>query len=123
MADAIDQLSIAEADTPLTFHQAVTDPKYGTHWRISMESEIMSLNKSDTWSIIPREEVPIGKKIVKGKWIYKIKLDASRNPTRLKSRYVAKGFSQVKNEDFFEIFSPVGRKTTLRSMLAFAACN
>ena len=56
---------------------------------------------------------PQGRKIVKNKWVYKIKSDG-----RLKSRLVAKGFTQVAGRDFDETWSPVGRKASLKLLIS-----
>lgn len=75
------------------------------------------LFQNKTWKIVPR---PANKNIVDFKWTFIIKNDASGNPSKYKARLVAKGFSQQYLLDYNETFVPVARKTTFRTLIAFA---
>ena len=56
------------------------------------------------WEIVSRPE---GKSVVTSKWIYKIKHTVDGSIKRHKTRFVARGFSQVEGMDYEETFSPV----------------
>ena len=112
-------VSQAESDSnaePLTVEEA----KQSTHWpewRKAMESEYNSLISHKTWV---NSELPEGRKIVKGKWVFKVKRDQYGRISRYKCRYVAKGFSQVKGLDYQETFSPTVKYVTVRIMIALS---
>ena len=67
-------------------------------------------------------ELPEGKRAIGHKWIYKKKEGMSvKEPTKFKSRVMAKGYSQKKGRDYDEIFSPVVRHTSIRAVLGLVA--
>jgi hypothetical protein len=54
---------------PIIFEEAINDEK----WRIVMDEKIASIEKNDTWKLVPR---PNEKKPIGVKWIYKEKKNA-----------------------------------------------
>jgi hypothetical protein len=79
----------------------------GSH--MDME-EYQSIMKNDVWDIVPRPE---RKSVVTSKWIYKIKHTVYGSIERHKTRFVARGFSQVEGIDYEETFSLVARYTSI----------
>ena len=58
---------------------------------------------------------------MKNKWVFKIKHEEHNSKPRFKARLVVKGFSQRKGIDFDEIFSPVVKLTSIRTVLGLAS--
>jgi hypothetical protein len=63
---------------------------------------------------------PEGSNIVGSKWVPKVKRDANGNVDRHKARLVAQGYSQTQGIDYEEVFSPVARYSSIRTLLALA---
>jgi hypothetical protein len=78
------------------------------------------LRDAGTWEVV---EMPNGVNVVGSKWVFRAKKDAAGKVVRYKARLVAQGFSQVPGVNYFEMFAPVARFTSIRTVLAFAAAE
>ena len=75
------------------------------------------MHESQTYELI---ELPKGKKALRNK-VYKLKSGKSKNPPRYKARIIVKGFQWKKSVDFDEIFAPIVKMTSIRTVLNIAA--
>nr|GEZ96074.1 cysteine-rich RLK (receptor-like protein kinase) 8 [Tanacetum cinerariifolium] len=78
------------------------------------------VRRNDTWKIT---DLPIGRKAIGGKWVYKIKYKSSGDIDRYKARYVAKEFNQKEGINFDETFSLVVKIVTVRCVVNLAVQN
>jgi Reverse transcriptase (RNA-dependent DNA polymerase). len=51
------------------------------NWLQAMHEEMEALNNNDTWDLV---DLPVGKNIIKSKWMFKIKLNADGSLERYK---------------------------------------
>jgi transposase InsO family protein len=86
-------------------------------WLTAMEAEFNSLSEQGTWEVVPR---PTDRKIISAKWVLRIKWDSCRKVPLYKARFCARGFTQVKDVDFDNTFSPTISKAGLRLIIALA---
>ena len=96
---------------PESYSQAVCSPE----WRESMMNEIKALRNRGCWRVVP---TPRGVRLIKSKYVYKLKKDWQGNVTKRKSRLVVQGFLQREGLDFNETYAPVAKATTFRLVLA-----
>ena len=106
-------------DDPINFRQAMES--FNSQKLIdAMNDEIKSMRDNDVWDPIP---FPEGAKPIGCKWIFKKKLRPDGSIDKFKARLVAKGFTQRPGVDFFDVYAPVARITTIRVLIALASIN
>lgn len=113
-----DEVNIAiNKPDPQSFEEALSIEEEKLEWQKSMKDEISSLLKNNTWEL---SDLPVDRKAIGSKWLFKRKLDAKGNIVRFKARVVAQGFSQKYGQDYDLVFAPVVRQTTFRICLSIA---
>jgi hypothetical protein len=117
-------LAIAEevdnVQEPLNYSKAILSND-SEKWIGAMHEEMESLEKNDTWELV---WLPHGKKEVKCKWIFKRKEGMTpKEPSRYKSRLVAKGFSQIPGIGYTDVYSPIIKHSSIRTFLSLVAMH
>ena len=72
------------------------------------------------FEIIERSKIEKGKTLVGNRWVLTQKFNELGELKRYKARCVAQGFKQKEGIDYQETFSPTGRLSTLRYLIALA---
>ncbi|GJZ33299.1 putative RNA-directed DNA polymerase [Tanacetum coccineum] len=101
---------------PNIFHDACKNKE----WIITMNNEMEALNRNKTWEIT---QLPLGRKPIECKWIYKVKYKSNGDIKRYKARLVAKGYNQREGVDYDKKFSPVVKIVTVRCLINIAVNN
>ena len=87
-------------------------------WKTAMNEEYLALMKNDTWELV---DLPPGRNAIGCKWLFKTKQDETGKVIRHKARLVAQGFTQKFGVDFDEVFAPVAKQVTFRTLLTVAS--
>ena len=102
---------------PSNYEEATAGPD-SDKWLEAMKSEIGSMYENEVWTLT---NLPVERRAIENKWIFKKKTNADGNVTIYKARLVAKGYRQVQGVDYDETFSPVAMLKSVRIMLAIDA--
>ena len=106
-------------DDPQTYHEAISSPD-AIFWKEAIKTELESIKNNHTWKLV---SLPPGAKPIRCKWIFKKKLKPDGSIEKFKARLVAKGYSQKKDIDYFDTFSPVTRIASIRILIAIASIH
>ena len=110
----------ADINEPSNIREA-WNGKNSAEWKKAAESEYKSLIDNHTWDLVPP---PGDKNVVGSKWVFKVKRKADGTVQKFKGRLVAQGYTQSPGTDYDEVFAPVVRYASIRSLLAVAnICN
>ena len=107
-------MMVEQPQEPGTFDEAFNHPEEDVRliWREAIHKEFKEMNLRGVWKKVNKEEMPVGRRCVKSKWVFKVK----RNGV-FRARLVACGYSQVPGVDFNDSFAPVVNDVSFRVLL------
>lgn len=121
---ALEQVVAAAAD--LAHHAAeswtykeVMEGLEAEQWRQAMQKEITTLESFPARNLAPHPEKH---HVLRGKWVFKCKLNPDRNINKYCARFVAQGCTQTRGIDYHETFSPAISATAIRTIIAISKC-
>ena len=106
--------------TPNTLKQAEASPDR-MEWRKARQKEYDSCIAQGVWDELPRSAVPMGKRVLPCKDVFKIKVDELGNIVQFKARFTPMGNFQKEGIDFNETFARTGMYKTERVCLSLAS--
>jgi Reverse transcriptase (RNA-dependent DNA polymerase) len=127
--EELEEIMAALANTPVDLEypddpaslQEALDSSEADDWRKAMAEEFASIKEMGVYKLIPRSDVPKGRKIMKGRPVFHRKRDHTGQVIRYKCRYICRGFSAVYRQDYTKTTSPTMRMESFRVLLHIAA--
>ncbi|XP_076943922.1 uncharacterized protein LOC143614336 [Bidens hawaiensis] len=106
----VDYSMYSSIEDPTSYEEEVKKHK----WVQAMEQEMEAILKNETWELVDKPESvkPIGVK-----WMFKTKLNEKGEADKYKARLVVKGYSHKRDIDYDEVYAPVARWDTVRSIV------
>ena len=120
--DTAASLDTAEIKEPNHYKDAMRSPD-ASKWKAACDLEMKKLRELNCWSVVRRSNLPPGTRVMGSRWTFKYKRD-EKGALRIvshRSRFVAKGFTQIKNVHYFESYAPVASFITLRLVFSLTA--
>lgn len=113
---------LAKTDTseplePKTWKQAKESSQWN-QWKQAAREEYESLVQNQTWELVDR---PKDRKVLRAKWVWKMKRGAHGQIVRYKARWVVKGFEQIEGIDYLETFASVVKPMSYKAIFAIVA--
>ena len=109
-------VATADAEKPTTIDETLNGAN-SKQWLMATQSEFNSLKQNQTWDLI---DLPPGKNIIGSKWTFKHKRGPDGEINTYKVRLIAQGFLQQHGVDYNEVFAPVAKYSSIRSLLFIA---
>ena len=115
-------LNEAELPEPNHYKDAMRAPD-ATKWRAACDLEMKKLRNLNCWTVVNRDTLPKGTRVMGSRWTFRYKRDekGALKAVSHRSRFVAKGFTQIKNVHYFESYAPVTSFVTLRLVMGLTA--
>ena len=103
--------------SPKIVGEALKGPGSGK-LKLAMDSEMNGLKENRVYELVDRPE---GKKVVKPKWVLRVKTNAKSKIEIYKAQVVAKRYDKIQGVDYDQTFSPTVRFESIRQMVALGA--
>lgn len=99
---AVNGTAAGDSDLPRTVDEA-RGSQYWPMVKDALESEIKGkFINNQAWDVVPR---PKDRRVVKSKWVLKFFRNDDMSISKVKARLVACGYSQVRGQDYTEVFA------------------
>ncbi|CAI7882035.1 unnamed protein product [Closterium sp. NIES-53] len=118
-AHGLDFFLMGQVHEPKSVKEALSRPE-----RVeSMHKELESHKVNESFQLVDPACVPPGMEVLRCQWVWKYKHKANGSIERPKSRLVAMGNTQTRGVHYDQVFTPVGKPTTLRCSLGMTVSS
>lgn len=105
-------------NTPLNYHDVFNSPEK-ENWKKAIKNELCNLYYTNIIKYV--KKVPNNKDLISTKWIFTTKRDENNNIFKYKTRLVARGFKQIKGQDYSITYSPTLSSDSIKLIITLAA--
>lgn len=101
-----------DSDEPSSLKEAMKRPDW-QNWKNAMTVEYSSLMENETWSLV---DSPNGRKVISGRWVFKLKKDREGKILKYKARWVVHGYKQQEGLDYVDTFATVVKPVSYKAL-------
>jgi hypothetical protein len=94
---------------------------HAQQWTTALQEEFDSLRDLGVYQLVPRSSIPAGRKLMKGRPVFKLKRDQHSAPARFKACYVCKGYSAIWGQDYTKTSAPTAHLESFRILAHLGA--
>lgn len=105
-------LGLSKGQEQQTYKAALGSPE-SAHWIKAIQSEYDSLIGNETWDLT---ELPSERKVLTGRWVFKIKYGLNGEIRKYKARWVVHGHKQKYGVDYNETWAGVVKPASFCSL-------
>jgi hypothetical protein len=98
----------------------IQQSKFRQRWLDACVKEISGMKAKQVYSLTLR---PTNWKVIKGRWVLKVKSLPDGSISKYKACFVAKGYTQEEGIDYDQTFLPTGKPSSLQFIIALATKN
>ena len=113
------QFGQGDDSEPYDYQEAMAHPR-STQWLKGVAEELTSMKTNHTYKILI---LPVSKREIPCRWVFKAKRDANGQIIRYKAGLVAKGYAQQYGINYEETYALTAKFDTLCVLLALAVFN
>ena len=113
--------SSSDSYEPKNYNEAMTDINHKRDWKLVMNDEMQSFKDNKIWELV--NSVSKDRKVLTDKWVYRVKRKINGKVIKYKTRWCVRDFEQVKDLDYYEIFSVVVKLISYKVIFVIAVAN
>lgn len=106
--------AVVSDENPRSFKKAMKSDD-AQLWLEACQKEVLAMKEKRVWTLVER---PKGANVIRGLWLFKKKYTIDSVVSKFKARYVAMGNTQREGVDYCNTFSPTGKPSSLRLLVA-----
>ena len=112
-----DSKAANEPYEPTSYKEAIEDSMQKM-WVDARQEEFPSLLENHTWTLVT---APTHRKVLRGKWTFRLKRGAKGEVTRYKAHWVVRRFEQEEGFDYHETFATVVKPMSYKALFAIVS--
>ena len=114
------KVNFIESHESKIYKEAIFDSNKKRNWQLVMNEKIRSLKDNKIWTVC---EKLIHRRVLRDKWVYKLKREIDDFIVHYKARWVIRDFEQQESLNYNEIFAAMIKSMSYKTIFVIVAVN